>query len=87
MRILIRRTSKHTVYTDYRMGMNTFGAKQFATAYEIDEAVIVAHQITNDHYDARAIWEDGTCITESDIRATYRGIGNVETIIRSLYHL
>jgi hypothetical protein len=81
---LVKRQSTHSTYTDYRMGFNTFGCKQFATAYEIDEAVLLAKQLTTADYTAVAVFANGTPVTAADVRSYYAGMGNADTLIEAL---
>jgi hypothetical protein len=82
--IYVKRQSTHSTYTDYRMGFNTFGCKQFADAYEIDEAVLLAKQLTTADYTATAVFADGTPVTAADVRSLYTGMGSVDTLIDTL---
>lgn len=85
MNFYVKRQSRTSTYSDYRIHMNTYGAKLFATAYTIEEAVLLAAQITDKDFTATAIHENGKPVTESDIRSLYFGFCNVETLVDALY--
>lgn len=84
MQFLIKRYNLQTGKIEYRHGFMSYGNKDGAQTYTIDEAVIMAHQIDNYPYEHVAVWIDDTPVTETDIRMYYTGVG-VETIVDSLY--
>lgn len=83
---LIKRTNEQTGAVDYRTGFMRYGAREHAESYTIDEAVILAHQISTKTHDCFAVHAATDLpVNELDIYVYLDPGLNPRTIIASLY--